>query len=287
MELTRLSELRPRTVWDVLDDAFDLYRERFTLLAGIAAVPFVPAHLLNALLTTLAYQRLQDSVGKEAEATNVFIPLLIFLGAYLIGQPILLIARAIQYAVTAVAIEDRLRGMEPSAKRAWKQVLPSILPITLATLGLVFLMAFVYAASCGVLIFLGLPFMALIPVCIGLEKRKLVDGFKRGWLITKYNFGRSLGLTTLIFLIEFALAFGLGVLVGLFFSLIPGQSSDPQSSKSFVWSEAAQAIAALFIAPLGGVASTLFYFDCRVRREGLDMAALAAETNVPLAEVPQ
>lgn len=286
MELTRLSKLRPRDVWGVLDDAFDLYRARFALLAGIAAVPFVPSYLLNTLVTTLAYKRFQES-AESAQATEALIPLLIFFGAMAVGQPILLIARAIQYAATSVAIEDWLTGTEPSARRAWKQTAPHLFTIAFAVLGIVLLIALIYLISCGALIFLGLPFMALIPICIVLEKRGLKNGFRRGWRLALADFGRGLGLSSLVWMLEVALQIGLGMLVGAVFSLIPGQKVDLESTGSYVTGQVAQAVTALFIAPLGGVATTLFYFDCRVRREGLDLTALAQETDVTLAEAPQ
>jgi hypothetical protein len=286
VELSRLSALRPRTVWDLLDDAFDLYRERFALLAGIAAVPFVPAYLLNTLVTTVTFKRFQEAAG-DADATNVFIPLLIYAGATIAGQPILLAARTIQYAVTSAALEERLSGIEPEAKRAWKRTLPRFFALLFASFGAALIVLSVHLVTCGSLAFLVVPLVALTPTCLVLEKRSLRDGFRRGWNLGVINYGRGLGLNVLLMLLEFAIQLGLTVLALGILALIPGQTSNPESTGSFVSMQAAQAIAALFVAPLGAVATTLFYFDCRVRREGLDLTALATETDVALAEVPR
>jgi hypothetical protein len=43
VEISTLADLRPRTVWEIVDDAFDLYRERFALFASLAATVYVPA----------------------------------------------------------------------------------------------------------------------------------------------------------------------------------------------------------------------------------------------------
>ena len=54
----------------------------------------------------------------------------------------------------------------------------------------------------------------------------------------------------------------------------------------FTWTFAVT-MSALLLSPLNAVAVTLIYFDTRVRKEGLDIVALAEESGVALAEVPR
>jgi hypothetical protein len=282
VEIVRLSQLRPRTVWDLIDDAFDLYRERFSHLAGLAAVPFVPAHLLNTLVTTLAYSRLQQAAG-ETDTSNLFTPLFVFLGATLAGQPILLAAQAIQTAVTARSVGARLEGEAPAARTVWRGVLPKLFPVILAG---VLTSAFVLSGAtitCGIGLFFFAPLVAFVPICQGYENLGVGAAFKRAWALATSNYARALGLGFLLYAIESLLHLGLTGLVQLLFLVIPGGSETGQSTGGFVTGQAATALAALFLAPLKGIALTLLYFDCRVRREGLDITALAAETDVPLA----
>jgi hypothetical protein len=282
VEIVRLSQLRPRTVWDLIDDAFDLYWERFSHLAGIAAVPFVPAHLLNTLVTTLAYSRLQQAAG-EADSSNIFTPFFIFLGATLAGQPILMSAQAIQAAATARSVGARLQGEASTARSLWRGLLPRLFPVIFG--GLI-ASAFVLsgtAVTCGIGLFLFAPLVAFVPICQGYENLGLGAAFKRAWALAASSYARALGLGFLLYSIETTLQLGLTGLVQILFQLIPGGSATGQTTGGFVTGQAATAISALFLAPLRGIALTLLYFDCRVRREGLDLVALADETDVPLA----
>ncbi len=282
MEIGRLSQLRPRTAWDLIDDAFDLYRERFSHLAGLAAVPFVPAHLLNTLVTTLAFSRLQLAAG-DSDASNIFTPLFIFLGATLAGQPILMSAQAIQTAVTARSVGRRLQGEISSARSLWRGLLPKLFPVIFGGLIASVFVLSGSAISCGIGLFFLAPLIAFVPICQGYENLGLGAAFKRAWALAASSYARALGLGFVLYAIETMLQLGLTGLVQLLFQLIPGGSAAGQTTGGFVTGQAATAVSALFLAPLHSIALTLLYFDCRVRREGLDLVALAAETDVPLA----
>lgn len=286
MEVTRLSELRPRGVWDLADDAFDLYRERFALLASLSAVPFVPAHLLNTLLTTLAFERMQRASG-TANSTEVFIPLLIYLGASAAGQPILLTAQALQTGLTAVAIEKRLRGESPQGRDIWRAVLPRLLPVLWAGLLAAFFLLVAYTVTCGVGLWLALPLVCFLPACQLLERRGTSDAWRRAWRLGSGGYGKTLGLTMLVSALEGGLLIGLAALLQGMLVLIPGFGGENKNTAQFVSGQAAQAVGSLFLAPLRGVAVTLLYFDGRVRTEGLDLEELAKETGVALAESPR
>ncbi|MGB9587354.1 MAG: hypothetical protein ACPL7O_04170, partial [Armatimonadota bacterium] len=48
--------LRPLTLGDLLDEAIDLYRGNFTLLAGIAGLVYMPLAGLGALIELSVFQ---------------------------------------------------------------------------------------------------------------------------------------------------------------------------------------------------------------------------------------
>ena len=285
MDAARLSDLRPRSVWDIADDAFDLYRERFATLAGLAAVPFVPAHLLNTLVTTLAYQRLTASQGTR-DSGDVIVPLLIFFGATLAGQPILLTAQAIQTGLTARAVERRLTGLEVSGGKVWRDLLPRLFPLAVAGLLASLGVALAAGLSFGIGWFLLAPLWSFVPICVALERRGVFASFKRSQRLVGPSFWRVLGVISLLYVLEVGLQSGLSGLFQLVVVVLPGGLLKADSTATFVGAQGAAAIAALFLAPLKAVAVTLAYLDCRVRTEALDLVGLAHETGVALAEDP-
>ena len=286
MDVARLSQLRPRNVWDLLDDAFDLYRERFATLAGLSAVVFVPAHLLNTWLTALAYKRLTASQGGD-DPTATLIPLAIYFGAILVGQPVLLLAQAIQTATTARAVERRLTGDLLTGALVWRDLRLRLLPISIAGLLAALGTALATGMTCGLAWFFLAPLWSFVPIALALEKSTLAEGFRRSQQLAYAGFGRVLGLLTLLYAIEFGLQIGLTGLFELILALMPGGLQKADSTATFVGSQGAAAIAALFLSPLNAVAVTLIYFDTRVRKEALDLVALAEESGVALAEVPR
>ena len=286
MDVAQLSQLRPRNVWDIADDAFDLYRERFATLAGISAVAFVPAHLLNTWITTVAYARLSASQA-SGEAAGMIVPLLIFFGATLAGQPVLLLAQAVQSAATARAVERRLSGDLVTGGSVWRELRPRLASVALAGLlgGLATTLA--SGATLGLAWLLLAPLWAFVPISIAVEKTGIAAGFRRSKALAGSSFWRVLGLLALLYFLEVGLQFGLSALLQLGLLTIPGAAQKADSTATFVGSQGATAVASLFLSPLKAIAVSLLYFDTRVRKEGLDIIALANETGVTLAEAPE
>ena len=286
MDVASLSELRPRSVWDLLDDAFDLYRERFATLAGLSAVVFVPAHLLNTWITTLAYKRLTESRGAD-DPSSLLIPLAIYGGATLVGQPVLLLAQAIQTATTARAVERRLRGEPLTGALVWRDLRSKMVPIAWVGLLAALATALATGLTCGIGWFFLTPLWCFVPAVLAIEKVAPMASFRRSQQLACAGFGRVLGLLALLYVIEVGLQAGLTGLFQLLVMLLPDSIEKANSTATFVGSQGAAAIAALFLSPLNAVAVTLIYFDTRVRKEGLDIVALADETDVALAELPR
>lgn len=286
MDAAHLSELRPRSVWDIADDAFDLYRERFATLAGLSAAPFVPAHLLNTFVTTIAYRRLTASQGAEDPA-NTVVPLLIFFGATLAGQPVLLLAQSVQMAATARAVERRLTGQPLTGGLVWRDLRPRLFSVAVAGLLAALGTALAAGLTFGAAWFVLAPLWSFVPICVALEKKNVGDGFRRSVALAGAGFWRILGLLGLLYVLEVGLQFGLSGLFQLVVALLPGGMQKADSTATFVGTQGAAAVAALFLSPLKAVAVTLIYFDTRVRKEALDIVALAQERGVALAEEPR
>jgi hypothetical protein len=274
VSLPRFGDLRPRTVWDLLDDAFERYRARFVLLASVAAAAFVPAYLLGTALSAGPYARASQSDS----FTGYFTYLIIVL-------PILAIAGVVQAATTSVVVEDVLAGRTPSAGRAWRRVLPRLLPLLAAAVlvGLICLAA--AAVSFGVALLFVRPLLAFVGQSLILERRGIVAALRRSHALARGDYGKTLGMQLALGVITGLLGGSLGLLLQQAFSLLPEAitgSGEAHALREFVIGQAASAVSDLLLAPLSGIALTLLYFDLRVRREGLDLEVLATETGVTL-----
>ncbi|MDQ5823930.1 MAG: hypothetical protein M3441_06910 [Chloroflexota bacterium] len=139
-----ISRLRPRSVQEIIDQAFRLYRRYFFTFLAITAVVFVPANLAVQLLNValqgnnVALQRstLPGSSFDSSESLNQSLVLLFVLFLALMGLGIL--AALLQYlsqgALTS-AVADSYLDRPVSFGRAYRTVLRHVGPL-LGTIGL-------------------------------------------------------------------------------------------------------------------------------------------------------
>jgi hypothetical protein len=281
MEITRFADLKPRTVWEITDDAFDLYRERFALLASVSAVVFAPAYLLMSTVGVAALSDFTDIadgpevLGKFALNMAWLIPLL--MGAYMM-----------HFGATALAVRDSLTGDKATLLNVYQRTFRRILPLLFASL-IIGLIGLVLACTWVWPIFVA-AYYCFTAHGIVLEDRKMGDSLKRSVDMAKSYFGKSLGLLCLMGFIVLALSVGIQSLVAALFALVPkasatGTAFELQTAEEVV-SAVAGSVIAVLIAPLPAIATTLLYYDLRVRREGLDVESEAVAWGVPLAPDP-
>jgi len=283
VEITRFADLCPRTIWDILDDAFDLYRERFALLAGVSAVAYVPTLLATLALTFAPIERMLRSRGDDASSAAS----LEFLGAYLVAVILLVIAQAMQTGATCIVVEDRLSGVSTTIVSAWIRMLQRLPPLLIASLLSGLLIVVIGTPTMGIAEVFYTPMISFLPQAIVLEKRGVVGGFRRAGATGQANYGKILGLVLLTRILGIALFLGvLGLLLTLVYlipSSAPEKSTPHDEAVGFSFFLGIVGLAILLVAPLHGIASTLLYYDVRVRREGIDIEAVAVDQSYPLA----
>jgi hypothetical protein len=129
--------------------------------------------------------------------------------------------------------------------------------------------------------------LAFLPQTIQLEKKGVTAAFRRTQDLAKVEFGRVLGLFILVALLSYLLYGGLYYLLSSGVELLPlGSDVVVKSARQALLNQVASAVAFMLLAPLYGIGMTLLYFDIRVRREGLDIVALAERISFPLAPDP-
>ena len=278
---SRLTELRPRTVWDVVDDAFDLYRANFALLAGIAALVLVPGYLAYGAWQANFMLGVGNNTPTDPGA---------FFGAFL-GQtalvfPLFGVAYVLYGGATAAAVEDLLFQRPVSLATAYRRALKRLLPLLGASL-IVGLLATVGLCALYVGALVVVTLYAFVAQAVVLERRGALAAGARSREMVSGHFGKVLGLLLLLIVLTWVLTLGLLSLTQLLVYFLP-KSPDraAQQLREMIVSQAAQSLGGVLLAPLGPIATTLQYYDLRVRREGLDMEAQAEATGYDLAPDP-
>jgi hypothetical protein len=277
VDISRLAELRPRFVWDILDDAFDLYRERFSALCGIAAAAHLPIALVE-ISRTVSQVRQANPAGEDEFWGNV--------RGYTITVPLLLAIRVIESAATAVVVQERLADRNITMMGAYGRVFrraPAVIGGALwvallgllgfVTFGIGTLAVYVYASFLG---------QALV-----LEGRGVWGAWRRTRDLVSSDGSKVVGVAGLMFLVTAVLALGLGTVVQGIYAVVPAQGDVvARAAQEAIAQQAAGTLTRLLLVPLESAAITLLYFDLRVRREGIDLVAAAEERGVSLAPDP-
>ncbi|MES2464000.1 MAG: hypothetical protein V4671_25800 [Armatimonadota bacterium] len=291
MEITRFAELRPRIVRDILDDAFDLYRERFALLAGVSAVAFIPP-IITALAVLIGpYGRFVDSASRNGTNSSdaSFAFFLQFIGITILVLPLIAIAQLMQTGATCIVVEDRLTGRSTTIVSAWRRMLQRIGPLIAVAIasGLLTLVLGTVLSIIGS--YLVMTMTLYVAQIVILEGQGTRGALSRSWSLASQAFGKSLGFVLLTQCLGTLLWIGLCALCFFVVSLVlPPQDASPDGNdvQIFTLMLCVLGISLLLVAPIHGIGATLLYYDLRVRREGIDIVAIAEERGYPLAPDP-
>ena len=304
-------ELLPKTLSGLFDEAFDLYKRHFTTLALSVAVIFLPAllcfHAAAVWLRPLAL--LADS---RDESVSNWAGFQVFVGGLGIGALLLLSLLAASGPATLL-VAELYQGRTISVREAYRRAGPYLVRLVLngvvtllgaaciaaitlfagaflfglttlalanevlgpllAVSGIVFLMLLPYLAAC----LLTAYYFLLAPALTILEKLPLGGlterntllilrpHWRRAWLAAIFLPLVTIGLQILIY---FAAQSLLAV-----FHLSP--------SYEFVAQSGITALAWFLLQPYWIIFLTLLYFDCRVRREGIDVTRMADAAGLP------
>ena len=280
MEITRFADLKPRTVWEIVDDAFDMYRERFSLLASISAVVIAPALLLYTTVGAGAISdlfRSSDGPDHLWSATR----------SLAWTMPLLGIAYVLQSGATAFAVRDTLTGQPSTLVSVFQRTFRRALPLVASSLIIGFFSLLSICVIIGPLFVIA--WYSFTPQGILLEDRKLLDAAKRSRDMAASYFSKILGMMMLTGSVGAILHLGFSALITFVFAQLGahgnGTPYDRESTEGVIRSVTSSVITVL-IAPIPAIATSLLYYDLRVRREGLDIESEAESLHVALAPDP-
>jgi hypothetical protein len=321
-----IDTLRPSTLGEILDRTAHIYRTRFLVFLGIAAMPagvILVGAVVSVLFLTWVGTRGQaagpEVVGIAAllfftVGSLIFLPL--FIGAMGLGTGALNHAAATAFENEKVTI----RGAYKAAwKRGWRYIGLLVLEglILLVAPGMVWTgLVFTFAiglvmtgkstsdanAAGSAVVLLGLAAMGLyalwmllllclsFPACV-VENVGAGTALKRAISLSKGTRGRILALYILGLLFRWGISLALLIPVIMIIYLIPGLDT-PQHARvvgsiTVVLIYGSGFLIRAVTKPVYTIAQMLFYYDQRIRKEGFDIEWLMRQAGMVQAPAPE
>ncbi|HEX8600938.1 MAG TPA: DUF6159 family protein [Chloroflexia bacterium] len=291
-----VARLRPRTVGEVIDQAFRLYRRHFLVMLAIVAVGSVPATLLVAMLnsyilSTTAYSSfVASSLTTSSGSNNGLLQLLLYVPG----------------AALVIAMLGVLSGGEASFKGAYRKltrILPRVLGLFVLHLlvwGLVYFPTVLATATRGdfsprgttslgtslalVTSCLTLPYLIIsirlylvLPALVA-EDLGPVQAIRRSWRLTRNYWWRTWALSFVLGLLSTVITVAPQTLAVVLLESVV--QPDPFVS-TVIYTGLDVVFATLFV-PVELLAIALYYIDQRVRKEGLDLETAITRRYPPV-----
>jgi hypothetical protein len=265
-------DLRPLALGEILDRTFTLYRGYFVLFLGISAIPRILVLVLN-LAQVLVMMPLGIGTTQRAPTPRAALAgtLLIYLALVMLTLVVSLLAVLLAQGATVIAVSELYLGRPITIAESFRRVrgdLGMLLGVLILN-GLAILAGFVLLIIPGIYIMCRL--LISIPAAL-VENLGPVEALERSFSLTASNAGRAF----LILLLYFALWSG-----GLFLFAMPfevgAMISRGNPGMMLFWLALTQVgafAAVVLVTPVLTIASAVFYYDLRVRKEAFDLQML-------------
>lgn len=262
--------LRPRSLTEIIDAAFHVYRSAFLVMIPISAG-------FNAIVFAFV---IAAGMAGEADVTLALL--------FLLFMPIILVGATFMEGAVAAATGDVVLGRQPTIVGSLRQVADHFRSVLGALFYKYTLLGFAFLAPVlagtiigpvgigfGVIVALILVIwmwctLFAIPIVTLAEKASAGDSVDRSRSLSAGRRWNIFGAIAVAVLIVMLLAFGAMILI------VPLIFSDQA-----ILAQVVNAIVSLITYPFIPIVATLLYFDARIRKEGFDIEHLAAAIDAP------
>jgi hypothetical protein len=277
--------LRPLTLGEILDRTFSLYRKHFLLFFGITVIPHL---LILAVSLTQTFfisaPRFPGSVPRHQFQTAFDgSVVLAFVIGILAGIAAYVVAYLFSQGATVFAVSELYLGRTTTIGASFGRMRGHLLNLFVVILlnGLAVLAGFICLIIPGIYVLCRL--ITCIPAAL-LEDIGPIDSLERSFSLTKDFAGRSF----LIYLLYWALSYGATLLFAMPFSFAAIFLGLKNPEVMRTWTALANVgtfVAGVLVAPVLTIATAVFYYDLRVRKEAFDLQIML-NPNDPLAQGP-
>ncbi|MGZ4110208.1 MAG: hypothetical protein ACXVP7_11040 [Actinomycetota bacterium] len=248
--------LRPRSVGEILEAAFNLYGKHWKSLIQIAAIAVIPLTIVQYGLGDAVGSKTTTNASGHVTSTSGGVA-----AASVLVSVLALLIQVIVIGAIAWAVATALVGREPDVgesyrygyRRLWTILLVGVLYVLVVFAG------FIALIVPGIIF--AVRFSVSVPAVV-VERRRGTDALGRSWNLTR---GRSWS----VFGAFIVAAFLAGIVNGLFTAF--------GSHTGWFLAGLLAGIASSITTPFTGLVLGLVYFDLRVRKEQLDLGTLDRE----------
>ncbi|MEN8242343.1 MAG: hypothetical protein ABFS17_10510 [Chloroflexota bacterium] len=299
MTIREITQLRPRSMGELLDQAIRLYRENFITYLGIIGMVQVPISLLSLLLSFLTIESTASQFTGEYTDVNPAPILAASVGAFVVSIASFILVSGLGTAALTRAIADNYLGEETGIllaykkiKNAWGPLIGTLFFVSLVTMGILIwtiVPVVGWLTGPGILIFQVMVVTSLIAPCVVLEERKTGEAFSRAWSLGLKRFWWLIGYLTILSALSYLIVYAPTSLVSYFMqsrvqdSLMAGDTSVYMLQTIF--QSLLTLVLSLIYIPLQFTGVILVYFDLRVRFEGFDLSVLAHQAETEEVQV--
>jgi hypothetical protein len=255
-------DLRPLSLGEILDRTFSLYRRHFLLFIGIAGIPqllVLAIGLVNlSFRGPISPSRVPIAVAGTLAVILSVAAVVLSLIAYLVSQGGAIRAVTDLYLGRPTSIAKSLSGMRGHL---------------LTLFGVVVLNGLVVGVGMIALIIPGIYLLCRLLVCVPAaltEDLGARESLSRSWDLTRDTAGRGFVILVLYTVIVFAAS----LLISAPISGLAVASSLRNTGMQTFWlvlANVSSSLVNVLISPILLIATAIFYFDLRIRKEAFDL----------------
>lgn len=278
------ADLRPRAVTELVDAAFQLLRRHYRAFVTIAAITALPTAALQttrgALIagsdgvrhTVVMETRTADSTLIDARAVDTSVGAVgggalgegLALAGSLAALALALVGGTAQTILADQALRtgdaDVAAALRRGVRRAWRVVLATVVYMLAAvTASVALFIPGIYVLFRGI----------TASTAAALEDGPIGGVLSRTWARGRGRVWHAIGVMALVLLLYGVLLLP-GAIVGGVVTAAAGAAA------GLIATAVSQAVVNVLVAPLITIATTLLYYDQRIRSEGYDLEVLAA-----------
>jgi len=266
-------DLRPLSIGELLDRTFSLYRRNFLLFIGISAIPQLLVLALQLAQTAFMPSKvpMQPSTPTDFQVAGSGFStggVLGFLGVAIVGLIVYVFAYLFSQGGTVFAVSELYLGRATTIGQSLGRVRGELGSL----FGVIILNGLVTGVAFLLLIIPGIYMACRLCVCIPaalLENLGPRESLERSFGLTKENAGRAFLILLLYSVILYAALF----LFDIPFAIgIQVESHNPSMVRLLTaLMQVGNFVAGVLVTPVLTIASSIFYFDLRVRKEAFDL----------------
>jgi hypothetical protein len=274
-------DLRPLSLGEILDRTFTLYRAYFVLFLGISAIPRVLVLILNLAQVFVLIPMGIGLGGNTPRAPGPTAELVGGLVAYgilaILAIVVGIVVVLLTQGATIIAVSELYLGRSITIADSFRRVrgdLGTLLGVVILN-GLAVLAGFIFLIVPGIYIMCRL--LVCVPAALS-ENLGPTESLERSFSLTKDNAGRAF----VILLLYGALSIGAAILFAAPFEAGAFLSKSSPGLMVF-WLAMTQVgafAAGVLVTPVVTIASAVFYYDLRVRKEAFDLQLLMSPQGI-------